>query len=332
MDAEALPSTKALEAANAAGYTLKPIKVGWRSRLVIFLMRWLLRPWLGWVMRGPPERIARTQLLISGRPCKDTSGLPLDYRVVGKVPGHVLGDLSETSKPVILYLHGGAFVLPAAPEQHVWLMGKLCRDTGAVGFMPDYRLGPSNKYPRALDDCEAAYRSLLELGFDAERIVLAGESAGGNLIFGLLQRIRKARLPMPCGIAAISPGADMGRLHGPRSRSAKASSDPILPIGALVSLAEHYIGDADTADPEISPLFADFSGFPPAYLIASENEILLDDTLMIARRMREAGVDVELDVWPVLPHAFPLLEVVLPEGRGAREDMVAFMKKHLSSA
>lgn len=331
MDAKTLPDTRTAENAALAGYSLKPVKVGFRSRLVIFLMRWLLRPWLAWVFRGPIERIAKVQLMITGRVCRDTSGLALEYRVVGKVPGHVLGDLRDNSKPAILYLHGGAFMLPAAPEQHVWLHAKLCRDVESVGFMPDYRLAPGNKFPAPLDDCENAYRALLDLGFDPRRIVVAGESAGGTLLFGMLQRLRKHSLPMPRCVSAVSPGGDFGRVHGPRTRSSRKNSDAILPVASLVRLADIFVGDWDTADPELSPLFADFTGFPPTYLIASESEVLLDDSLMLARRMRAAGVPVDLDVWPILPHAFPLLEAVLPEGRGARKDIAAFMKKHLAA-
>lgn len=315
--------------ATTLEYDLKHVKIGWRSRLVIWMFRLLIRPWLAWVMRGPVERLASAQLMIAGRKCHDSSGLSLDYRVVDRVPGHVLGKLPDTSRPVILYLHGGAFVLPASPDQHATLLGRLCRDLGASGFMPDYRLAPVNKFPAALDDCERAYRSLLDMGYPASRIAIAGESAGGTLLLGVLQRARKAGLPMPACAVPISPGVELGRLHGPRSRSAKRNSDPILPISVLHRVSEFYIAGWDTSDPELSPLFADLTGFPPMYLLASENEVLLDDTLLLARRLREAGLPLQMDIWPLMPHAFPVLEMVLPEARLARQDIVAFMRQHI---
>lgn len=308
---------------------LKSVHIGWRSRFAVWLMRKLLRPWLAWVVRGPLDRIARIQLFVSGRRCRDSSGLPLAYRVVGKVPGHVLGSLKDTHKPAILYIHGGAFILPASPEQHARLLGKMCRDLDAVGFLPDYRLAPVNKFPAALDDCERAYRALLDRGFEPARIILAGESAGGNLVLGLLQRIRKHGWPMPACAIPISPGTEMGRLHGPRSRTSRMKSDPILPAAALHRVSELYIGNWDTSDPELSPLYADLTGFPPMYLLVSDNEILLDDTLLFAERMREAGQPFEMDIWPILPHAFPVLEMWLPEAAQARKDMVTFMRKHV---
>ena len=319
----ALPTTENREIA------VRDVQFGFGTHVILFFMRWLLRPWLARQLRGSPERIAKVQIAMASRVCKNSSGLPLEYDVVGKVPGHVLGALKETHKPVILWLHGGAFILPAVPEVHVHIVSKMCRDLGAVGFLPDYRLTPFNKFPAALDDCENAYRALLELGFDPQRIVLAGESAGGNLVLGVLQRIRRHGLPMPACAIPVSPAGDMGRVHAPPSRVLRASRDPILPIAALAQVAEMYAGDWDAGDPELSPLYADCKGFPPLFLLASNNEILLDDTVLFARRAIAAGVNTRFDIWPLLPHAFPLFERVFPKAKMAREDMVAFMRQHL---
>lgn len=322
------PRQPLLAAADPAP-SLRAVRIGLRSRFIVWLMRRFLRPWLGWVVRGSTVRIARVQLWLARQTCHDTSGLPLDYTVVGRVPGHVFGHLTETHKTAILYLHGGAFLMPAVPRAHVWMLGRWCRDLDAVGFMPDYRLAPGARFPAALDDCERAYRALLDLGFDPRRIVLAGESAGGNLALGVLQRIRKAGLPMPCCAVPISPATELGRIHAPPSRAVKMHADPLLPIAALARVDELYAGDWDASDPELSPLYADYTGFPPLYLLASDNEVLLDDTVLLARRARAAGVPVKLDIWPVLPHAFPLFESVFPEVRQARKDIVAFIREHL---
>ncbi|MEQ1439007.1 alpha/beta hydrolase [Fontimonas sp. SYSU GA230001] len=329
MNADTTTLQRATPSWDGAVPPLKPVTISLRSRIIVWLLKRLLRPFLGWVVRGSHVRIARVQLALASQVCKDSSGLAQDYRVVGRVPGHVLGDLRDTHKPAILYLHGGAFLMPAVPQTHVWLLGRLCRELDAVGFMADYRLAPAAKFPAALDDCERAYRALLELGFDARKIVIAGESAGGNLTLGVLQRIRKAGLPMPCCAVPISPATELGRIHAPPSRALKRKRDPILPIAALARVDEMYAGDWDASDPELSPLYADLTGFPPLYLLASDNEVLLDDTVLLARRAREAGLKVKLDVWPALPHAFPLFEALFPEVREARKDMVAFMREHI---
>ncbi len=321
---ESLPTTD-----EDRSVKLKQIRISLRSRFITWLMRRFLRPMLGWMVRGSYDRVARVQLFLAARTCKNTYGLPLDYCVVGRIPGHVVGRLTDTHKPAVLYLHGGAFVIPAVPEAHVAFLACLCKDLDAVGFMADYRLAPFNKFPAALDDCERAYRALLELGFKPGRIVIAGESAGGNLTLGVLQRIRKAGLPMPACAVPISPVTEMGRIHAPPSRALKMRSDPLLPIVAMQRVDEMYVGGWDASDPELSPLYADLRGFPPLYLLASDSEVLLDDTVLLVRRMREAGVLAKLDVWPVLPHAFPLFERVFPEVGEARKDIVAFIHEHL---
>lgn len=316
--------------ASAASYLRhKAVKLGRRTRLIIHLMRWLLRPWLRFILGGSHKRIAGLQLRLAAQPCRNTAGLTQDYRVLGRVPGHTLGDIDNTEAPVLLYLHGGAFIMPAVPATHLTLVAKLARAIGGSGFMPDYRLAPFHRHPAALDDCENAYRALLERGFPGRRIVVAGESAGGNLLLGLLQRIRAAGLEMPAGAAAISPATEMGRIHAPPSRARLRATDSLLAAGALHGVVPLYAGDHNAADPELSPLYMDLHDLPPILLQASDAEILLDDSLLLGRRMADAGVDVQLDVWPGLPHAFPLFEALFPEVQQARQDIAEFLRSCL---
>ena len=320
----------ALPASDSRHIAIKNVLISFRSRVIVKLFRWFMRPMLARMIRGTPERIAKIQLQLASRVCRNTHGLPLDYVVLGRVPGHFLGNLNDIEKPVVLWLHGGAFILPAVPDVHVRMVARICADIGAVGFLPDYRLAPFNRFPAALDDCERAYRVLLDLGFKAERILMGGDSAGGNLCLGVLQRIAKAGLPMPAGVVPVSPVTELGRIHGPPSRFTKSGCDPLLPIASLQRVDDLYAGDWDASDPELSPLYAECEGFPPMYLLASDNEVLLDDTVLFARRAREAGVEVSLDIWPILPHAFPLFEPIFPECAQARRDIVAFMRAVLA--
>lgn len=314
---------------TAAGVVYRDIPISTRSRMFVRLLRLFLKPLVGRIVRSSHHRIAATQLRVSSLKCPDPAGFHLDYRVVGKVPGHTLGALEDCSKPVVLWLHGGAFILPAAPNAHLVLVAKLCRDLGAEGFVPDYRLAPFNRFPAGLDDCERAYRALLEMGYAPSRIVLGGDSAGGNLSLGLLQRIRKAKLPMPACCVAVSPVTEMGRIHGPPSRYRLMKQDPLLSIASFQRIDDLYAGDWDASDPELSPLYMDCRGLPPMYFLASDNEVLLDETIMLARRMRQAGVDATCHVWPLLPHAFPLFEHYFPEVRQARYEIAAFARRHL---
>ncbi len=334
MNADSVPpafSPTALLPAPAEGLIVhREIAISTRSRFITLLLKVFLRPWLARAVRGSDEKIARIQLMISRLRCPNQYGQTLEYSIVGNQPGHVIGDLRDTGKPVILWLHGGAFILPAAPTAHLEMNCYLAAKLGAHAFVPDYRLAPRNRFPAALDDCESAYRALLDLGFPASRIVLGGDSAGGNLTLGLLQRIRKQGWPMPVCALPLSPATELGRVHAPESRTSRMKQDPILPIAALQRVDEMYAGDRNAADPELSPLYADCRGFPPLFLLASDNEVLRDDTVLFARRAKAHGVEVRCEIWPVLPHAFPLFGSLYPEVKQARHDMLAFMRARLA--
>jgi epsilon-lactone hydrolase len=123
----------------------------------------------------------------------------------------------------------------------------------------------------------------------------------------------------------------MGRAHAPPSRHRRRHADPLLPVAALSKIDELYAGEWDASDPELSPLYMDCVGMPPMLFLASDNEILTDDTILLARRMQSSGVPTTCHIWPELPHAFPLFEDWFPEVRTARADMTAFAKRHLQT-
>jgi acetyl esterase/lipase len=316
------------------GFTLKPMRIGWRSRMLSWLLRHTLRPFLKRQLRGSVDGIVRMQRLTASQPCKDSAGLELGYRVLGEAPaatpGHVLGDVADTSQPILLWLHGGAFVLPAAPSQQVAMVARLARGLGANAFMPDYRLAPQHRFPAALDDCENAYAALLALGFAPRDIVLGGESAGGNLVLGLLQRIRRRGWDNPACAVTISPVTELGRGFGLPSRLSRRKQDALLNIDGMHQVVRHYVGEHDCADPEVSPLYADCAGFPPLHILASDAEILRDDAVYFAERARRAGVAVRLEVWPALPHGFPVFGTLFREAAQAEADIVEFVRGYLA--
>lgn len=303
-----------------------------RSRMILPLMRLFMKPMLSWVVGMHEDRLAQAQLHLSGKACPDSAGLPLNYEIVGNMPGHVLGRVQGGDRSILLWLHGGAFILPAAPNAHLVMVAKLCRDLGADGFVPDYRLAPFNRFPAALDDCENAYRALLDKGYLPSQIVIGGDSAGGNLALGVLQRLRKAKLPMPASAILMSPAIELGRIHGPPSRARLMKRDPILPIVALKRISELYAGDSDRGHPELSPLYMDCDGMPPTFFLTSDNEVLMDETLMLAARFHAAGAETVCHVWPMLPHAFPVFDSHFPEISRTRADIVAFAIRQLTLA
>lgn len=310
---------------------IRRVRVAWRSRAMLLLLRLLIRPMLARMLAKGGASLARAQLQTAAMRCPDTAGLSLAYGIVGdRVPGHVLGRLDGRGR-ALLWLHGGAFVMPAAPGLHHVLVARLCRDLGAAGFIPDYRLAPVNRFPAGLDDCERAYRALLDLGYRPKEIVLGGDSAGGNLVFGVLQRLHAAGLPLPACVIALSPVSEMGRGHAPPSRARNHGADPLLKSSWLNRIDDLYAGGHDSSDPLLSPLYMDCRGLPPILFQASESEILLDDTLMLAERARRAGVEVRCQVWDPFPHAVALFEPYFVELRAARADIVAFAQAHLAA-
>lgn len=308
----------------------QPVRL--RSRIVLCLMRLLLRPMLARLIDGTQKKIAGTQLRTRAQKCGDSAGLEIASRMIGRSPGHLIGTLESSGRTFILWLHGGAFILPAAPSVHFTAIARLCRDLDASAFLPDYRLAPFNPYPAALDDCEAAYRALLDSGIPSHRIVLGGDSAGGNLALGLLQRIRRASLPYPACAVLLSPPTDLSPVAALPSRIEVMKRDPILPAGSMHRMRQLYTGNADPSNPEVSPIYADCSGFPPLYLIASDNEVLMDDSVMLARRAHAQGVPVRCDIWHGFPHAFLLFERLFPEVGCARADIAEFAGAALAAA
>jgi acetyl esterase/lipase len=226
---------------------------------------------------------------------------------------------------VVLYLHGGGFMV-GTPRMYRKLVWRLARATGAAVVTPEYRLAPEAPWPAAPDDAFAAYRALLDVGHQGTDIAVIGDSAGGNLVLVLLQRLRAAGLPLPASAAVLSPWADL--CGASPSLHTHAARDPMLPADKLRSAAEMYAAGADLADPLVSPVYGDFAGLPPLLIHAGSAEVLVDDARRVAAAARAAGVDVELKVWDAQPHVFHMLAALVPEARSAIDEVGRFAVAH----
>jgi epsilon-lactone hydrolase len=310
------------------GITYRDIPVSLRSRALLRVMGMIAPRMLVLMAGSSPEAMEKAQRQVYKLRWPKIPGLKISVQKVGGIEGHTLGELNKPDQAVVLWLHGGAFALPAA-SMHFSAAGRLCKDLGVSGFMPDYRLAPQHPFPAGLDDCEKAYKGLLKMGYSPEKIVLVGDSAGGNLIFGLLQRIRRDNLGMPACAIPISPVTELGRASIPPSLYMLRRRDPLLPLSAMPNLATIYFNDREGSDPELSPLYMDCKGLPPLFFLASSHEILMDDAVHLAERCEEAGVETVCHVWPRLPHAFPIFERFFPEASMAIDEMVEFAQRHL---
>jgi monoterpene epsilon-lactone hydrolase len=248
---------------------------------------------------------------------------PVEIGGVGGIEVTIPGNESER---VILYFHGGVYVIGSAATS-VPLVGGLVRRTGVNAITLDYRLAPEHPYPAAVEDARAAYEGLLSQGMDPGQIVLAGESAGGGLAVATLLAAREAGLPMPSCAFLMSPYTDL-TLSG-ETLTERQSLDPILTEEGLRVRAPEYVAGADASDPLISPIFGDLGGLPPLLIQVGSHEILLSDALRLAARAATTDVAVTLDVTPGVPHVFQGYAGLLDEAGTALDRAADFVKAHL---
>ncbi len=222
----------------------------------------------------------------------------------------------------ILYFHGGGYIV-GSPTTHRALANRMALLTGFSVWLPEYRLAPEHAFPAAWDDADRAWDALMAVGHAPQDIVLAGESAGGGLAFALLARLCAAGTP-PVGVVAFSPWVDL--TGGCASLVTNAKRDPLLPAEAFATLTQHVLGGQAADDPRASPLFADYPDCPPVLLQASEVEIIRDDAVRLAARLRVFGGDATLQMSANTPHAWQLMVGRLPEADRAVADAAAFIK------
>lgn len=211
--------------------------------------------------------------------------------------------------PLILYLHGGAYVF-GSPRTHRAMLARLSAETGGPALLPAYRKAPENAFPAALDDAIRVYEAVMHR---PGGVILGGDSAGGGLALALLAEVLDRDWPKPLGTFAFSPLTDMS--FSGESLHRNAATDAVLPAARVGEISEMYLQGADPRDPRASPLFARFTGATPIWLTASEGEILLDDTRRMTARLQDQQVAVTEVIEAGLPHVWPLFHGILPEAR-----------------
>ena len=258
-----------------------------------------------------------------GHPIALPEGMRVEPVDVNGVPAEWLSPAFADTKGVLLYLHGGAYIL-GSPQSHRDLVARLGAAAGIPALLIHYRLAPEHVFPAALDDALTAYHWLLNQGYPAEHIALSGDSAGGGLTLALLQTVRDRYLPQLACAALFSPWTDLAGTV--KSRRAQEAVDPIFSGDTINALAHFYAGAEDLGNPLLSPLYANFHDFPPLRIDVGRDEVLLDDSLLIAEHARVAHVPVELTVWDDLWHVFQAYASVLPEGQQSLEKMGSFLR------
>jgi len=227
---------------------------------------------------------------------------------------------------IILYLHGGAYVT-GSPQTHRSISWVLAKETKMRVIVPDYRLAPENKFPSALLDCFDTYKYLLQTGYKADRIVLAGDSAGGGLCFALLQYLEKQKLPKPACVVAFSPWVDLTLSE--ISQKLIGNSDILLPKHRLRQIVDYYLADTNRDHPLASPIFGQYNDPPPCFIQSGMNEGFAPDVKKLGDKLRQSGSDISIEFWKRAPHAFQFYAPIVPESMKALLKAATFIKNQL---
>ena len=281
--------------------TSKPRPVGWSER------------------RERLDEVGSTWPVAPDVQCEavDCDGVAGEWSIV---PG------SEPSR-VLLYFHGGGDC-SGSIVSHRRLVTEAGRAAGMRTLAIGYRLAPEHPYPAAHEDALAAWRFLRRQGIAAASIAVGGDSAGGNLTLGLIHRLRAAGEELPACAWLLSPWTDL-TMSG-ETLATRDAVDPLIHRAYLAELADAYAPpSADRRDPLISPLFADLAGFPPNLIQVGSAETLLADATRLALAAGAADVDVTLQVWPYMIHAWPVWNAHLEDGRRALASAGEFIQARM---
>jgi monoterpene epsilon-lactone hydrolase len=295
--------------------TISPAERRIRGSLpIIRFMQVYMPHWLaGWVLKKSTARVKlgpevkREHVVVDGVACE-----------------WIMPDGSPEDK-VLLYLHGGGFVMGLSPL-HLPMVAALAKKMRVCSLIVDYRLAPEHPFPAALEDSITAYRWLLKRGTAAQNIVVAGDSAGGNLAITSMMKLRDERHPLPAAAACLSPVADLSGENAPP----KGFKDPLLPARAVRYYNRSYVGYADAHNPYLSPAFGDWHDLPPLLIHVGEDERLREDALRMVGLARSAGVDVRLEIYPRMWHVWQLY-MQLPQAIQSLDDIAAFLKAYLET-
>jgi acetyl esterase/lipase len=243
----------------------------------------------------------------------DVDGIPAEWMEMPRV----------WQDRVVLLLHGGGYNA-GSPRTHRRLAADLSRAAHTRVLVPDYRLAPENPYPAGVRDALVSFGWLVRQGFAEDRIIVAGDSAGGGLALSMLLALRAAGGTMPRAAVLLAPWTDLTCSSPSYSKLRKY--DPIITREGLLEAGRWYAGARDPADPMLSPLFADLQGLPPLLIHAGEDEVMVDDSRRFAERARKAGVDVTSTIWPGMWHVFHGAGREIPEARQAIDAIGAFVR------
>ena len=269
---------------------------------------------------------ARTRLDILGSLVPVARRVVVEKSTVCGLDAEWLTPEKAIKNKVLLYLHGGAYVLGSCAS-HRHLVSYLARAGEIEAVVPEYRLAPEHKFPAAVDDAVSVYEYLLSEGYAGRDIVIAGDSAGGGLGVAALLALRDKGIEMPAAAVLMSPWLDLsasGESHRTRNEA-----DPWFNASDIPVVARYYCEEDQVRNPLVSPVYADMSGMPPIHIQVGNDEILLSDATRLVENVRKAGGRADIDVWSEMWHVFQAFLLVMPESREAIDRLGAYIKSVL---
>ena len=307
-----MPDDGALEAG--------PARPSLRARLLSAYIRWAIKPHsrlgfdVAWARRFLEKPVLRTRI---------TKRIVVEPIRIGAVEGEAVQPRRlDGAGRTILYLHGGGYYFGSSLSYRA-ITFALAEAARARVVAVDYRRAPEHPFPAALEDAAAAARGLYASGVSPHDLVVCGDSAGGGLALSVLTRLRDAGEPMPACAVLFSPWTDLAATGESLRRN--GSRDPLFHADCIAADARHYLAGGDPRNPGVSPLYADLAGLPPLLIQVSRTEVLLDDSLRLARKARLSGVEARCEIWTDLPHVWHLQHGLLPEARAAIGEAAGFI-------
>ncbi|WP_232376646.1 alpha/beta hydrolase [Amycolatopsis aidingensis] len=308
----------------------------WRARWLSGVTAVTLRP-LTTVLPASERGVRLSRRIVAGSlaflgpvlPGTEVSRVDIPGAGGTRVRGEwVRGPGERRAGTVLLYLHGSGYAVCSA-RTHRGLTSRLAAMTGCPVFACDYRLAPRHRFPSAAEDVRAAYDWLRGCGHRGDRIVLAGDSAGGHLALDLTLELLRSRLPAPAAVVLFSPLVDPS-LELARGRE-RRRRDPMISAERARRMVALYTGDTDAAHPRLALAFDGVDGFPPTLVQAGGAEMLAADAEHLARSLRAAGTRCELEIWPGQMHVFQALPLLVPEANPALAAAAAFVRRQVRS-
>jgi acetyl esterase/lipase len=292
----------------------------WQAHIMSFILRRTFKPRLA---RATNAQHARA--IMNHSVFKTPAGIKITSATLGGVPGEWVEAAPQPGAPVLVYLHGGGYFACSARTHRPFTTA--FAQHGLRVYAPDYRLAPENPFPDGLNDAVAAWRAVrAEIGASTG-MVIGGDSAGGGLALATMLKLRDAGAGLPVAAALFSPLTDLVGIG--ESRRTNDRRCAMFYGAGLGRATEFYMAQTggDPRDPLASPLYADLRGLPPLLIHVGADETLRDDSTELAARARAAGVQVELKVWPAVPHVWQMFHPFVPEGRQSLAAAAAFLRQ-----